>query len=506
MKYFTHPGSSPDSGKRIPCTRDQPDSLTPLTEAALPQRRRRQAGGERCPPPPSRPPRNRGLPSFAPAPPATSPGGGGGCAGWGAACAGGPGPAHPFPSLRFGLPRPSGASAGQGCPEQGSAMSEESRSDDFPSSPSLGRERGRFSLPSTSRNGAVRDRDPRCLLSPRPPSASEEEEEEERETAGEKRGRPETAEEAGDESSRRVIRNRYRELIYSVQQNREDMLSSKSNRLTEALEEANKLFSGVSRAREAALDAQFLVIASNLGKEKANELRSEMTAFDSLAFAEDLLTFMGINRTEDNDSDAESSSGGYLPSNAWHKLGEETEKYFRRAPSFHYMLGSFKSDPPVPRQRIERQKKSAGGEGKRAMPAQLKKMEESHQEATEKEVERILGLLQTHFKNDPDTPISFFDLVIDPNSFARTVENIFHVSFIIRDGFARLKLDGDKLPIIEPSKDNERKVGNHSGGARNQVVLSLSHREWKEIVERYEITEPMISPPYDKKEDEMEIT
>ncbi|XP_071605727.1 non-structural maintenance of chromosomes element 4 homolog A [Heliangelus exortis] len=386
-------------------------------------------------------------------------------------------------------------------------MSEESRSDDFPSSPSLGRERGRFSLPSTSRNGAVRDRDSRCLLSPRPPSASEEEEEEEEpETAGEKRGRPETAEEAGDESSRRVIRNRYRELIYSVQQNREDMLSSKSNRLTEALEEANKLFSGVSRAREAALDAQFLVIASNLGKEKANELRSEMTAFDSLAFAEDLLTFMGINRTEENDSDAESTTGGYLPSNAWHKLGEETEKYFRRAPSFHYMLGSFKSDPPVPRQRIERQKKSAGGEGKRAMPAQLKKMEESHQEATEKEVERILGLLQTHFKNDPDTPISFFDLVIDPNSFARTVENIFHVSFIIRDGFARLKLDGDKLPIIEPSKDNERKVGNHSAGARNQVVLSLSHREWKEIVERYEITEPMISPPYDRKEDEMEIT
>uniref|UniRef100_A0A8C0FRP0 Non-structural maintenance of chromosomes element 4 n=1 Tax=Bubo bubo TaxID=30461 RepID=A0A8C0FRP0_BUBBB len=177
-------------------------------------------------------------------------------------------------------------------------------------------------------------------------------------------------------------------------ENREDMLSSKSNRLTEALEEANKLFSGVSCAREAALDAQFLVLASNLGKEKANELHSEMAAFDSLVFAEDL------------------------------------------------------SDPPVPKQRIERQKKMTGEEGIRAMPAQLKKMEESHQEATEKEVERILGLLQTHFKNDPETPISFFDLVIDPNSFARTVENIFHVSFIIRDGLARLKLDDDKLPII----------------------------------------------------------
>ncbi|XP_054238478.1 non-structural maintenance of chromosomes element 4 homolog A [Indicator indicator] len=319
--------------------------------------------------------------------------------------------------------------------------------------------------------------------------------------------RPGSAEGAGDERNRRMIRNQYRELIYSVQQNREDMLSSKTNRLTEALEEANKLFSGVSRAREAALDAQFLVLASNLGKEKASELHSEMTSFDSLVFAEDLLTFMGINRTEgqEDDSDSEDAPGGFLPRNAWHKLGEESEKYFRRAPSFHYMLGSFKSDPPVPRQRIERQRKTARVEEKRAMPAQLKKMEESHQEATEKEVERILGLLQTHFKNDPDTPISFFDLVIDPNSFARTVENIFHVSFIIRDGFARIKLDGDKLPMIEPTKDNERKGNDHNSGARNQVVLSLSHQEWKEIVETYEITEPMISPPCQRDEDEMDI-
>ncbi|GAB0191959.1 non-structural maintenance of chromosomes element 4 A [Grus japonensis] len=375
-------------------------------------------------------------------------------------------------------------------------MSEASGSGDLSSSWSSGAE-----LPSTSRNGAVPQRT-QSRLSSRPPASGDEGEEPE--ASGE---RPTQPEGAGDERSRRMIRNQYRELIYNVQQNREDMLSSKSNRLTEALEEANKLFSGVSCAREAVLDAQFLVLASNLGKEKANELHSEMTAFDSLAFAEDLLTFMGINRieVEDNDSDSEGISGGYLPSNAWQKLGEETEKYFRRAPSFHYMLGSFKSDPPVPRQRIERQKKATGGEEKRAMPAQLKKMEESHQEATEKEVERILGLLQTHFKNDPDTPISFFDLVIDPNSFARTVENIFHVSFIIRDGFARLKLDDDKLPIIEPSKDNEGREDDRGAGARNQVVLSLSHQEWKEIVETYEITEPMISPPCQRNEDEMEI-
>ncbi|CAN0187062.1 unnamed protein product [Bubo scandiacus] len=383
-------------------------------------------------------------------------------------------------------------------------MAETSGSNDFSSSWNAGAERGRLSLPSTSGDGAVLQHKQRAPRRRRPPGSREEGEEPE--AAGEQARRSESGASAGDERSRRMIRNQYRELIYNVQQNREDMLSSKSNRLTEALEEANKLFSGVSCAREAALDAQFLVLASNLGKEKANELHSEMAAFDSLVFAEDLLTFMGINRieVEENSNDSEGISAGYLPSNAWHKLGEETEKYFRRAPSFHYMLGSFKSDPPVPKQRIERQKKMTGEEGIRAMPAQLKKMEESHQEATEKEVERILGLLQTHFKNDPETPISFFDLVIDPNSFARTVENIFHVSFIIRDGLARLKLDDDKLPIIEPSKDESRE-DDHAAGIRNQAVISLSHQEWKEIVETYEITEPMISPPSHRNEDQMEI-
>ncbi|NXO23297.1 NSE4A protein, partial [Cisticola juncidis] len=264
-------------------------------------------------------------------------------------------------------------------------------------------------------------------------------------------------------------------------ENREAMLSSKSNRLTEALEEANALFDGVCRAREAALDAQFLVLASNIGKEKASELHSEISAFDSTAFAEDLLTFMGINRTEEtNDSEDESGeSGGFLPEDAWKRMGEEALKYFKRAAGFHYLLGSWKSEPSVPKQRIERQKKATSGKEVQAMPAQLKKMEESHQEATEKEVERILRILQTHFDNDPQIPISFFDFVIDPNSFARTVENMFHVSFLIRDGLARIKLDEDGLPVIEPTKNSGAGEEDSKGGARNQVIIRLDQREWQ---------------------------
>ncbi|XP_074089580.1 non-structural maintenance of chromosomes element 4 homolog A [Macrotis lagotis] len=301
----------------------------------------------------------------------------------------------------------------------------------------------------------------------------------------------------GDDSKRRLIRHQYRELIHSVQQQREDMVSSKSNKLTDALEQANQLFNRVSQAREAALDAQFLVLASDLGKEKANQLHSDMTLFDPTSYAEDLLKYMGLNRLEVQESDGEEETFqiGFLPDDSWLRVGIISVRFFKHAPTFHFLFGSFKTDPHIPRQRNERLRRKDKKEEARSMPAELKRMEESQQEATEKEVERILGLLQTYFREEPETPISFFDFVIDPDSFARTVENIFHVSFIVRDGFARIRLDQDKLPIIEPITQGNEESEQQSTQIRHQDIISLSYQDWKDIVRTFEISQPMISPP-----------
>ncbi len=45
------------------------------------------------------------------------------------------------------------------------------------------------------------------------------------------------------------------------------------------------------QAREAALDAQLLVLATDLGKEKASQLHAEGSAFDPSAFAEHLVIY-----------------------------------------------------------------------------------------------------------------------------------------------------------------------------------------------------------------------
>ncbi|XP_008591379.1 PREDICTED: non-structural maintenance of chromosomes element 4 homolog A [Galeopterus variegatus] len=278
-------------------------------------------------------------------------------------------------------------------------------------------------------------------------------------------------------------------------ENREDILNA-SDKLTEVLEEANTLFNGVSRAREAVLDAHFLVLASDLGKEKAKQLRSDMNSFDMLRYVETLLTHMGVNPLEAEEliRDEDSSDFEFIVYDSWKISGKTAENTFNKTHTFHFLLGSIQGEVPVPKPRANRPKKVRMIEEQKAMPDQLEKMEESHQEATEKEVERILGLLQTYFRDDPDTPMSFFDFVIDPNSFPRTVENIFHVSFIIRDGFARIRLDQDRLPVIEPANSNEENEGiDQNTQVRNQAIIALSYHDWKEIVRTFEISEPVIA-------------
>ncbi|XP_069546256.1 non-structural maintenance of chromosomes element 4 homolog A [Brachyistius frenatus] len=298
-----------------------------------------------------------------------------------------------------------------------------------------------------------------------------------------------------DPSLRREIRSKYRDLISSVQQNRDDILNPSNNKLTEVLEEANKLFKDVRQAREAALDAQLLVVATDLGKEKASQMFSEGTAFDPTVFAEHLLSFMGLNRLEDEEDEQQNGGAvdGYLPHDAWDRMARGVECCFRTAPSFHYMMGSFHAEPPPPKQRIERQRKAPSKEGKRIMPTQLKKMEESHQEATEKEVERILGYLKRYHQDDPTSPILYYEFVIDPSSFSRTVENIFHTSFLIRDGLARMYLDDTKLPCIALVEDE--RVEAEDSSSRKQCIVSISPKIWKVLIDAFDITHPMIHPP-----------
>lgn len=63
---------------------------------------------------------------------------------------------------------------------------------------------------------------------------------------------------------------------------------------------------------------------------------------------------------------------------------------------------------------------------------------ETDENSVDAKVKHILNILRRCYKENENQPLSFYKFVLHPNDFSITVENLFHVCFIIRDGLARL--------------------------------------------------------------------
>ena len=47
-------------------------------------------------------------------------------------------------------------------------------------------------------------------------------------------------------------------------------------------------------------------------------------------------------------------------------------------------------------------------------------------------------------------PIDFFRLVLHPNDFGKSVENILQVSFLVRDGKVKITKDDSNMLVVQP--------------------------------------------------------
>ncbi|KAJ8025485.1 Non-structural maintenance of chromosomes element 4-like A [Holothuria leucospilota] len=291
----------------------------------------------------------------------------------------------------------------------------------------------------------------------------------------------------GDPNRRRQIRHEYRDLILQLSQQEGENAES----LSKTLATADKLYEEVLKtksAREAALDAAFLRTASTLTYQNAQKLIVD-NKFEPKVFSEKLVTLLMGRRTEPNSRTQREVA---IKKEAWSRFGKDVNSCFRRAPPFHFMLGSFDRGPPIKKVKNTSIPKKPEGQGPTVRPNEIKETNKSQQEVTSEEVERMLGILHQLVRGDDD-PVSFFDFVVNPQSFSHTIENIFHMSFLVKDGHVKIELDDDGLPVIYRSKPFDPQE--HRGEVpRKQLILSMDMEEWKEIVEVFEITEPLIPP------------
>ena len=102
-----------------------------------------------------------------------------------------------------------------------------------------------------------------------------------------------------------------------------------------------------------------------------------------------------------------------------------------------YLYGALSSQP-LERESVEKETKARKPrvkdttELKETNSQNVRKEDmKEEEEETAKMVERVLRALRDNYKKKGKQPLDYFQFIIDPESFSKTIQNMFHVSFLV---------------------------------------------------------------------------
>ena len=97
------------------------------------------------------------------------------------------------------------------------------------------------------------------------------------------------------------------------------------------------------------------------------------------------------------------------------------------------------------------------------------------------EVEEMNRKLKKMYHKNGRKPVPYLTVVVDPDDFSKTVENVFHFSFLFKDGWAK-SLTHKGITTVIPVPEEDRKMV--KSARCQQVVLSFSMHDWRKWCEK----------------------
>ncbi|EEB06289.1 Smc5-6 complex non-SMC subunit Nse4 [Schizosaccharomyces japonicus yFS275] len=279
----------------------------------------------------------------------------------------------------------------------------------------------------------------------------------------------------------RQIRKSYRSLIKRVQDSRLQLIEQENDGLQETVLAANRLFASVQAPNEASLDAILLTRTVDLASLKTKQLKIGKTKFKIENYVRQLKRALNVNEGAALESYVRNAD----VLDSWAKLGEMAWKCQKRACPVEFMTGplSFRRKERQIARRTRQQRVVTS----LTKPIKLKESDLSTQkQETPGIVMQIAKILKEY------EPVSLFKFITNPENFSQTVENLFCVSHLVKEGKVGIREDENGLPILEtriPPSDETLS----SGKVKNiQLVLNLDMAIYEDIIETFHIKKSLI--------------
>ncbi|PNP44845.1 hypothetical protein TGAMA5MH_03258 [Trichoderma gamsii] len=343
---------------------------------------------------------------------------------------------------------------------------------------------------------------------------------------------------------RRKVQQGFRDLLRNITENSEEYLQGDSHGLHETILRANELSKQVRQTTEATIDSRLLVSTTDLSYRKTLRLTqgSLSQGIDGDDFISKCIAYMrnggGIandqslelsstqrqrrrtvnDRAHEDDSGDVGDEGDMMN---WAHLGHfACLPYVRRPALPGFLLGPLS---------VEKKARKAA---KRSAPFRPNSLTETRPEILnvddlakkENDLTVICGkILQQLYKIQANAQETVADLITDdmeedettrlmhehglrstggidlmrfvvnPKSFGQTIENLFYVSFLIRDGRVEINFDEDGLPALAPvDRDGDDAGAIRQSTSKHQAILSMDMETWQDIIDTLGLEEPMI--------------
>ncbi|KXZ45502.1 hypothetical protein GPECTOR_54g244 [Gonium pectorale] len=158
--------------------------------------------------------------------------------------------------------------------------------------------------------------------------------------------------------------------------------------------------------------------------------------------------------------------------------------------SLHCLLGPMDAKPKERKVAGPRQKRQALGELER--PEEHKEEAEENKQDTDRNMEIMWEIIQAQ----KEPLVRFIELVLNPNCFSQTVENMFTLSFLVRDNRVQVLSTEKGLCIraLDPKKPE-----NSGKGQQTQFVVALHTDDWHKM--RQKVAPERCLMPHRQQED-----
>ena len=271
------------------------------------------------------------------------------------------------------------------------------------------------------------------------------------------------------EANREEVRRCLHKLLGWLQENRELLQNIDNQHLTGIMEQADDLFHKVDSTKEMMIDSKIMLTITSIARIQALQMSANLVNFRPEDFAMNLKKKMGL------DSDSRVTARSLV------RLGRKLKPQVHRSPALTFMHGALATSDPGPKEVKERRKPKPNLSSalRETVTVTRTAGREDSSTTTEELVVAALRSLVRAFRDNGDQPVDYFLFVLHPTSFAASVENMFHVSFLVKEGRAGLGVDRSTgRPSIWPVATREQ---SQASGSSSQVVINLTVRDWRRL-------------------------